>query len=559
MSTPVPHRPPARAWRVGRLLRAGGLLVVSLVLPRMAAAQVDAATETPTAVRREIGQLLTRRPAEGAARSAVDTRLADAWRRLAEAFERDRSADSAMMAWRTSLTFAEGVADSATLSNAHNSLGLLHWTASAYDSALTHLRIAREIRRALGDRVGLGRTLNSIGATYYQLGLYEPALDAFVQAREVWRTQRDELGQVRVLANIGKTYHDWRQYDRARPVLEEAVTLARAYGDSAALGYTLNTLAELLVDAGDLDAARSSVEGSLAAYGARTVSQTDSISGWSLNAMTLGRLRLREGQPEAARVLFQQVLAVATERGSVRGQARALLRLGDAELALGEHNAARVRLTESLALSRGVEQRVLALEAIEQLATLEEAVGRPALALQHWRASQALRDTIFSQASAQRIASVESRITTERQREENARLREEQRVQGLVIARQRQTNLLGSVILVLAGLLVALLVHFNQRGRLREAALARANTDLADANEGLRTALAEVRTLKGLIPICSSCKQVRDDDGYWQSVEAYLASRSDATFSHGICQSCGPKLYGAHWDAAVADAEERGR
>jgi hypothetical protein len=89
-----------------------------------------------------------------------------------------------------------------------------------------------------------------------------------------------------------------------------------------------------------------------------------------------------------------------------------------------------------------------------------------------------------------------------------------------------------------------------RRGRAREAALAQSNTDLAAANAELSAALSEVRTLKGLIPICSSCKSVRDDDGYWEAVETYIGSRSDAVFSHSICQSCGPKLYGDHWPAA---------
>lgn len=54
----------------------------------------------------------------------------------------------------------------------------------------------------------------------------------------------------------------------------------------------------------------------------------------------------------------------------------------------------------------------------------------------------------------------------------------------------------------------------------------------------LRASLAKVRTLHGLIPICSHCKRVRDDAGFWQQVEAYVRDRSEAQFSHGICPSC---------------------
>ena len=59
----------------------------------------------------------------------------------------------------------------------------------------------------------------------------------------------------------------------------------------------------------------------------------------------------------------------------------------------------------------------------------------------------------------------------------------------------------------------------------------------------LQAALANVKTLRGLIPICSSCKKVRDDQGYWTQLETYLAQHSDAEFSHGLCLDCLRKLY----------------
>jgi DNA-binding response OmpR family regulator len=56
--------------------------------------------------------------------------------------------------------------------------------------------------------------------------------------------------------------------------------------------------------------------------------------------------------------------------------------------------------------------------------------------------------------------------------------------------------------------------------------------------EKLREALAEVKTLKGLIPICAWCKNIRDDKGYWERLEAYISKHTDAVFTHSICPSC---------------------
>jgi DNA-binding NtrC family response regulator len=68
----------------------------------------------------------------------------------------------------------------------------------------------------------------------------------------------------------------------------------------------------------------------------------------------------------------------------------------------------------------------------------------------------------------------------------------------------------------------------------------------------LQEALASVKTLSGLLPICASCKKIRNDDGYWTLVETYVSQHSDAEFSHGICPDCGKKLYG---DLYVDDGE----
>ncbi|MBT3485559.1 MAG: hypothetical protein HOG03_12435 [Desulfobacula sp.] len=59
----------------------------------------------------------------------------------------------------------------------------------------------------------------------------------------------------------------------------------------------------------------------------------------------------------------------------------------------------------------------------------------------------------------------------------------------------------------------------------------------------LQKALAEIKTLSGLLPICSHCKKIRDDKGYWNQIEGYIQKHSDAQFSHSICQECAKKHY----------------
>jgi PleD family two-component response regulator len=59
----------------------------------------------------------------------------------------------------------------------------------------------------------------------------------------------------------------------------------------------------------------------------------------------------------------------------------------------------------------------------------------------------------------------------------------------------------------------------------------------------LRRALSEVKRLSGLLPICANCKNIRNDQGYWEQMEVYIKERSEAEFSHGICPECAKILY----------------
>lgn len=59
----------------------------------------------------------------------------------------------------------------------------------------------------------------------------------------------------------------------------------------------------------------------------------------------------------------------------------------------------------------------------------------------------------------------------------------------------------------------------------------------------LKDALSKIKTLSGMLPICTSCKKIRDDKGYWNQIETYIKHHSEAEFSHGICPECAKILY----------------
>jgi GAF domain-containing protein len=76
-----------------------------------------------------------------------------------------------------------------------------------------------------------------------------------------------------------------------------------------------------------------------------------------------------------------------------------------------------------------------------------------------------------------------------------------------------------------------------------EEALKRSEEKYRQLTAELQDALAHVKTLRGFIPICSACKKIRDDTGYWQAVDVYVRDHTEAEFTHGLCPDCARRLY----------------
>ncbi len=79
--------------------------------------------------------------------------------------------------------------------------------------------------------------------------------------------------------------------------------------------------------------------------------------------------------------------------------------------------------------------------------------------------------------------------------------------------------------------------------------LMRLATDQEKLIDELQEALDNVKVLSGFIPICSSCKKIRDDQGFWQQIETYISEHSDALFSHSLCPDCARRLYPELYEA----------
>jgi len=121
----------------------------------------------------------------------------------------------------------------------------------------------------------------------------------------------------------------------------------------------------------------------------------------------------------------------------------------------------------------------------------------------------------------------------------------------LAFAERRQSNFEKiTIALTLAGILLSVIIAYNATNRALES-----EKVLLDEKNKLQKALDEIKTLRGIIPICSHCKQIRDDEGIWNRIEEYVHAHSEASFSHSICPDCMIKYY-SEYAPEDADAKE---
>jgi C4-dicarboxylate-specific signal transduction histidine kinase len=99
---------------------------------------------------------------------------------------------------------------------------------------------------------------------------------------------------------------------------------------------------------------------------------------------------------------------------------------------------------------------------------------------------------------------------------------------------------------------ISFFITYQQVGNLRQRQIAEAEVERYRQNleklvekrtEDLQLAQSKIKILNGFLPICSNCKKIRDDKGYWNQIESYIRDHSEAEFSHGICPDCVKKLY----------------
>jgi tetratricopeptide (TPR) repeat protein len=197
---------------------------------------------------------------------------------------------------------------------------------------------------------------------------------------------------------------------------------------------------------------------------------------------------------EKALDFFFRALEIETEKGDTDDASQTLLSISLSYASTGKFEEAYKYAGKGLAYTDHIDSPIVKRNIYQSYSEVCEMIGNFKEALEFQKKYKTLNDEIYTEESSLKVNELRAKYESDK--------------------KERDTEI----------------------SRLR-------NVELAKTNEDLKRALSEVKHLSGLLPICSACKKIRDDHGYWEQIESYISSHSKVQFNHSLCPECMDRLY----------------
>jgi tetratricopeptide (TPR) repeat protein len=390
------------------------------------------------------------------------------------------------------------------------------------DAARTALALADKA----GDSVIAARAHDVLALIESSRGEPAAALRQALQAQALFETAGDNRGLSQAFNNVANCFRLMGDYDRALDFHARSLALKRAGGDHDGVGYSHHNMGEVYLDSGApekaLEAFRAAEQEWRAVGDARALPAAVKSQGHALEAL---------GRDEEALERYRLSVALRRDTVNPRGQVESLTSLAALLLRRGRPGEAAASYREAARISRPLGQNALSADVLGGLAAAEEAAGDVGAArrarVDEVERLRSLREEERVRGRTDMRAALELHEMKSRAEglEKDAVLRKED-----LRRRQAERNfaLAGAAFL----LAVALLSIAGYRAKRKSEAR------LRDQHRLLQEALAHVKTLRGLLPICAWCKKVRNDEGYWRELSEHVEEHTEAAITHGICPDC---------------------
>ena len=464
--------------------------------------------------------------------------------------------DTAVVYLKESLKIREAIADSGGIGRCLSHLGLVYKLFNQKALAIKYLEQALTIQRQLGDKEEQGKILTNLGNISREASNYKDALRFFTEALEVNRQINSTEGLAWLNFSLGLLYRDLKDYPKALEHVKKSLhyyrILAEGTEDTGGIRICYGQLSELYCLMGKY---QQGLEYSL------KVLELQKKSGVAI-AIADGMKRVAnayfalENYPQALDYALRSMELRQTLKDQ-SGATENLRLIGNIYQRLGQPKKAIQYLKKGLASARQRTEKRQESDILEMIAAVFEESHATDSAHYYLRQYTDLHEQVFSEEISSRIAALQVQYELKEQEFLNQQLKQNVRIKELEINRQKNIRnyTIGMAVTAAIALLALILLY---RYKVRDnRLLQQAHDELSQEIEERKAvekererliqeqqeALAKIKTLSGLIPICSYCKKIRNDKGYYEQLEKYISEHSAAVFTHGICPECMEKYH----------------
>jgi tetratricopeptide (TPR) repeat protein len=362
-----------------------------------------------------------------------------------------------------------------------------------------------------GDQWGQAQGYNTLGLVEADAGKFPEALEYHLKALEIRRATGDKEGLAYTFNNLGNTYRNMGAFEKALEFHEQGLALKVELGLKSSEAFSHHNIG--LVYFAMRDHARA-----VAAYrrGMAIREQLDDQRGIAVSLNAIGQVEALS-DPAAALRTYQRALALRRSTGDQRGEMATEINLSDLHRRTGRYALASAALNRALAIGANLEAPLMYSNALKGLADLEAARGDFAAAYRHHIAYHEARERMFNEENNERFQKLRLAQEAANQQQQIQLLEQEGALREAELSRERTLRTALGAVAVL-GIVSVVLIY--ARLRLQQ----------------------QVKTLRGLLPICAWCRKIRDDNGAWTQFEAFLRKKSDAEFTHCICPACADSM-----------------
>jgi len=387
----------------------------------------------------------------------------------------------------------------------------------------------------------------NLGIVYRRLGSHEEALSYFFKALDCEKQQFDLLAQADVLSEIGLIYRELKEFDKGILHLQDALSIARKVGEKSRHARFLNDIGMLYEEMGNPEKALDHQFRALKMH-----TRLEDETGIAKSKNHIGRNYLQKDRYGLALDYLNHADELATKLGNKALSLSIRLNRSEVFSNLRQYSeAARgaYRVLKEAEASNNIEIQI---SALESLTRIYENKKDYSTALDYQRQAMNARNHVAQQEFTSRVAFFNSVFEKEKQ---VALLQKEADLKQAAVQKQR---VWGFALLALLFLALVIGMLWVSRNRIQQKAhrdLKRAFSELEAANQELKIvnrhmirqstelhdAMTKVKHLNGFLPMCSICKSVRTEPGYWQELERYIDENNNAELSKSICPSCASK------------------